>query len=252
MESSGSLHRLVWECKVHANSTRPDISYSVNRLAAYTTNPGLQHHSAIKQILRYLAGTKTLGITYRKSQDGTKADNLFHGYADAAYANTKDLKSTTGYVFLAGGEPLHGNPRNKLWLHFPQPKQNMWDYQKLDARQCGWETYMENSDIPKRNQPWLKVTTTDLWFWCIIPNSINDPSTLLFTIIDNVVDIQNCRNPEQTTDVLTKALPKPKHLWHQEEMGIQSNRKPGSFPCMWWYFIPQGFSLHEGFDAPSR
>jgi hypothetical protein len=86
-----------------SNSTRPDISYAVNKLAAYTTNPGLQHHGAIKRILRYLAGMKTLGITYRKSQDGTEDDNLFHGYADAAYANTDDLKSTTGYVFLAVG-----------------------------------------------------------------------------------------------------------------------------------------------------
>ena len=45
---------------------------------------------------------KTLGITYKKSQDGTEANNLFHGYADAAYVNADDLKSTTGYVFLAG------------------------------------------------------------------------------------------------------------------------------------------------------
>ena len=29
--------------------------------------------------------------------------NLFYGYADAAYANTDDLQTTTGYVFLVGG-----------------------------------------------------------------------------------------------------------------------------------------------------
>jgi hypothetical protein len=75
----------------------------VNRLAAYTANPGLQHHGAIKQILRYLAGTKTLGITYKKSLDETGTNKLSHGYADAAYANADDLKSTTGYVFIAGG-----------------------------------------------------------------------------------------------------------------------------------------------------
>jgi Reverse transcriptase (RNA-dependent DNA polymerase) len=97
------LAKLLGSLQFISNSTRPDISYAVNRLAAYTANPGLQHHGAIKWILRYLAGTKTLGITYRKSQDVTEANNLFHGYADAAYANADDLKSTTGYVFLAGG-----------------------------------------------------------------------------------------------------------------------------------------------------
>jgi hypothetical protein len=100
---SDSFAKLLGCLQFISNSTRPDISYAVNRLAAYTANPGLQHHGALKRILRYLAGTKTLGITYRKSQDVTDADNLFHGYADAAYANADDLKSTTGYVFLAGG-----------------------------------------------------------------------------------------------------------------------------------------------------
>ena len=103
LNRSNSFARLLGSLQFIANSTRPDISYAVNRLATYTANPGLQHHGAIKRIHRYLAGTKTLGITYKKSQDGTGADNLFHGYADAAYANADDLKSMTGYVFLAGG-----------------------------------------------------------------------------------------------------------------------------------------------------
>jgi hypothetical protein len=82
---------------------RLDISYTVNRLAAYTTNLGLEHHGTIKQILWYIAGMRTLGITYQKSQDVTEPNNLFHRYADAAYANTEDLKSMTGYIFLAAG-----------------------------------------------------------------------------------------------------------------------------------------------------
>jgi KUP system potassium uptake protein len=72
-------------------------------LAAYTANPSLQHHGALKRILRYLVGTKTLGITYSNSQDATENRNLFHGYADAAYANTNNHKSTTGYVFISAG-----------------------------------------------------------------------------------------------------------------------------------------------------
>jgi hypothetical protein len=49
-------------------------------------------------------------------------------------------------------------------------------------------------------------------------------------VTNNVLDIQNCHDPEQTADVLTKALPKPKLQRHREEMGIQSIMKPGSFP----------------------
>ena len=96
--------KLLGSVQFIANSTRPDILFAVNKLAAYTANLGLQHHSTLKQILRYLAGTKTLGITYQRSQDDTENENLFHRYADAAYMNTNDHKSMTGYVFiLAGG-----------------------------------------------------------------------------------------------------------------------------------------------------
>jgi hypothetical protein len=37
---------------------------------------------------------------------------------------------------------------------------------------------------------------------------------------NKVLNIQSCCNPEQTTDVLMKSLPKPKHVWHTEEMGV--------------------------------
>ena len=64
LNHSNSYAKLLGCLQFISNSTRPDISYAVNKLAAYTAIPGLQHHSAIKQILRYLAGMKTLGITY--------------------------------------------------------------------------------------------------------------------------------------------------------------------------------------------
>jgi hypothetical protein len=40
-------------------------------------------------------------------------------------------------------------------------------------------------------------------------------------IHNNILDIQTCCDLEQTADILTKALPKPKHMWHMEEMGVQ-------------------------------
>ena len=61
---SNSYAKVLGCLQFISNSTRPDISSAVNKLATYTANLGLQHHSAIKQILRYLAGTKIVGITY--------------------------------------------------------------------------------------------------------------------------------------------------------------------------------------------
>ena len=88
---------------IHLKFHKANISYAVNKLPTYTTNPGLQYHGAIKWILRYLAGMKTLGITYQNIADKTDINNLFHGYADAVFSNADDHKSTTGYVSLGSG-----------------------------------------------------------------------------------------------------------------------------------------------------
>ena len=81
-----SYVRLLGELQYIANCTRPDIVYTVNKLATYTANLSLQHYGALKQILQYLAGTKTLGITYKASQNVAEDENLFYGFADAAFA----------------------------------------------------------------------------------------------------------------------------------------------------------------------
>ena len=85
-----------------ATVMRPDIAFAVNKLAAYTANPSLTHYMAAKHILRYPKGTMDLKLTYRETSD----TNIFYGYTDAAYANTDNLKSTSGYVFLAGNAAI--------------------------------------------------------------------------------------------------------------------------------------------------
>ena len=68
-DRSNLFASLLGELQYIANTTHPDIAYAVNRLAAYTTNPSLQHHTTLKRILCYLSGTRTYGITYKVLPD---------------------------------------------------------------------------------------------------------------------------------------------------------------------------------------
>jgi hypothetical protein len=45
-----------------ANNTRPDIAFAVNLLARYSSAPTKHHWVGIKNIFRYLNGTKDLGL----------------------------------------------------------------------------------------------------------------------------------------------------------------------------------------------
>ncbi|KAL2243545.1 UNVERIFIED_CONTAM: Retrovirus-related Pol polyprotein from transposon TNT 1-94 [Sesamum indicum] len=81
-------------------STRPDIAYAVSCLSKYMSNPGTSHWDALKWLLRYLNGTKNLGITFSKRSD----DIRVVGYVDSNYANDRDnRKSITSYIFTFCG-----------------------------------------------------------------------------------------------------------------------------------------------------
>ncbi|GJZ69558.1 zinc finger, CCHC-type containing protein [Tanacetum coccineum] len=82
--------------------TRPDLSYSVRLLSRFMQNPKDHHLKAVKQVIRYIKGTKEHGIIYKK-EGGCKIT----GYSDSSYGiNTDQGKGTTGIVFYFGESPI--------------------------------------------------------------------------------------------------------------------------------------------------
>ena len=63
-----------------ANYTRPDIAFSVNLLARYSSSPTKMHWNEIKHVLRYLHRTFDMGLFYSKT-----LEPQFFCYADAGY-----------------------------------------------------------------------------------------------------------------------------------------------------------------------
>ena len=78
-----------------ANTTRPDISFSVGMLSRYMENPDMRHWNAACHVLRYLKATANTGILYKAN-----VSSEIHAYSDADFAGDRDSrKSTTGFVF---------------------------------------------------------------------------------------------------------------------------------------------------------
>jgi hypothetical protein len=83
--------------------TRPDLAQALSIVSKYMSNPGKPHWQAVKWILRYLKGTKQLGIMFESKQEVA----CVAGYVDSDYAGDLDRRrSTTGYVFTCGGGPV--------------------------------------------------------------------------------------------------------------------------------------------------
>jgi Reverse transcriptase (RNA-dependent DNA polymerase) len=74
--------------------TRPDIAYAVNDTSRFNSNHAEVHWKAVKRILRYLSGTKSLKLRFSKN------NQQMVGFSDADWGSDPDKRrSCTGYVF---------------------------------------------------------------------------------------------------------------------------------------------------------
>ena len=77
--------------------TRPDIAYAVEVLSKFTSKPSKNHWLAIERVMRYLIGTKSYGLFYKKYL------TVIEGFSDADWNTLScDSLSTTNYIFILG------------------------------------------------------------------------------------------------------------------------------------------------------
>lgn len=81
------------------NGTRPDISFTVNTLMRYASDPRPFHWHLVLHCIAYLKTTANLIITYQKD-----AELKPYGYSDSSYADDPDSwRSTAGFIFKSAG-----------------------------------------------------------------------------------------------------------------------------------------------------
>jgi hypothetical protein len=86
--------------------TWPDIAFAVSELSRFVSSPGQFHMAAVKHLIRYLQGSRELGITYSKpSNDGPmNQPNILWGFVDSDWAGCPDSRrSTTGFTLMLNG-----------------------------------------------------------------------------------------------------------------------------------------------------
>ena len=82
-------------------NTRPDIAYAVGKAGEACKNPNEKDVIAVKRILRYLNGTRDMGILYQS----TKSLDLV-AFSDADFANGNDRVSRTGGILMLSSAPV--------------------------------------------------------------------------------------------------------------------------------------------------
>ena len=79
--------------------TRPDINLAISLVGRYQSDPGMEHWTAVKNILKYLKRTKEMFLVY-----GGDEELVVKGYVDASFdTDPDDSKSHTGYIYVLNG-----------------------------------------------------------------------------------------------------------------------------------------------------
>jgi hypothetical protein len=85
-----------------ATHTRPDISFTVGMLSRAMAAPSSQDFVAVKQLMRYLSGTRDYGLVL-----GGTGESTLIAYSDADWGGDVDRKSTSGALHYFGEDLVH-------------------------------------------------------------------------------------------------------------------------------------------------
>ena len=197
--------------------TRPDICYAVTTLSRYLNCHGPMHHAAALRVLRYVKGTRKLGIIYsRKDPAASPAQSEVYGYSDSDHAaNVDDRRSITGYVFFYAGGPI-------TWKTKTQPRTALSsteaEYMALAAASCeamSLRYLQEDFGIPPTLPTLIHEDNSGAIAMSINPVHYKQTKHIhyRFHFIRECVDfgdvrIQYINTKEMIADALTKALAK--------------------------------------------
>uniref|UniRef100_A0A803P494 Reverse transcriptase Ty1/copia-type domain-containing protein n=1 Tax=Cannabis sativa TaxID=3483 RepID=A0A803P494_CANSA len=106
--SDPQLYRSIVGALQYLLITRPDLSFSVNKVCQFMHNPLLTHWLAAKRILRYLSGTISHGLHIKRP-----IDHDIGAFCDADWAtDPDDRRSTSGFTIFFGENIVLGNAKS--------------------------------------------------------------------------------------------------------------------------------------------
>jgi hypothetical protein len=94
----GRLHGML---QYLANATRPDLATALNILAQYIRNPPNKHVVALKMVLRYVNGTRELGLTFHRNNESP-----LYACSDSNYGAEDSARSRTGALIMRAGAAI--------------------------------------------------------------------------------------------------------------------------------------------------
>jgi len=215
-------------CLRYLLHTRPDLSYSVGILSRYLQEPRESHGAALKQILRYLQGTTSHGLYFKKGENAALI-----GYSDSSHnVDLDDGKSTGGHIFYLNDCPITWCSQKQQVVTLSSceaefmaateaAKQAIWLQELLAELIC---TECEKVTIRVDNKSAIALTKNPVFHGR--SKHIHRRYHFIQECVENgQIEVEHVPGVRQKADILTKALGKIKFLEMRELIGVQGVSK---------------------------
>jgi hypothetical protein len=208
--------------------THPDLTFVTGMLDRYQKNLSVSHWNGIKKALRYIQDTKSLMLTYERS------DSLeIVGYSDSDFMDCLDTDtSTSGYVFkLAGGAISWSSSKQTIMTSFTMyaefvacyeaVRQTMWlkkflpDLRVVDNIERPLKLYCDNEAVvlyAHNNKKIKSAKHINIRFYVVKEK-----------IQDQTISLEHISNKKMIADPLMKGLPPSVFREHLADMSLRES-----------------------------
>jgi ribonuclease HI len=183
--------------------------------------PSSSHWQAALGVLRYLAGTASMGITF------SGGDITVQGYCDADYAGDVDTRrSTTAYAFMLNGGPISWSSRRQQTVAASTTEA---EYMAASAavKEALWLRKLL-SDLQLLTRP-VNINADNQSAIKLLKNPVNSGRSKHIDVLHHFarervslreVEFDYISTDSMVADVLTKAVPESKHRLCRSGMGV--------------------------------
>ena len=214
-------------CLTYASiATRPDLSAAVGELSKFMSNPGKEHWSGIKRIMRYVNGTLNYGLQYESVGNG---EINLSGYADADWGG--DLigrKSTSGYVFKLGSSTVSWRSKRQSVVALSSTEAEYIALSMASQEAIWIRNLLESMNFKQED---ATILFEDNQGSIALAKNPKDHSRakhidIKYHFVRHAVEKKNiqlvyCPTENMMADILTKRLPKPRFEQLRLFLGIK-------------------------------
>ncbi|CAL1410190.1 unnamed protein product [Linum trigynum] len=226
----GSQYRSIVGSLIYLSATRPDISYAVQVVSQFMTDPRVDHLAAVHRILRYLKGTQDCGLLFPSTGSATLC-----GFSDSDFAGCVDTRrSTSGWCIQFGGS----------FISWRCKKQDKVSKSSTEAE------YRAMSEVSSE-LVWIHRLLADLGVSCPTPMELHVDNTSAIRIAtnpvlhdimkhieihvhyirdlvrDGTIQLQHIQTEEQVVDLFTKPFPTSRHWYLGDKLMLRTRHQFG-------------------------